>query len=176
LQPRDLANKLANNLVMISVKEAAQALGISPRSVQEKCNKFKVLKVNGQFQITEELLELWLKKSERKTNEAAAQPKPRTEFAKNRAENRALPTWQIIVLCAAVAALVVGLIVWHYNDKIEDKDQRYTDLKESDAKLLKEVRTAAYKTEANLKGQLDSVRLELKTIKSDPRVKRFLKN
>jgi len=161
---------------MISVKEAAQALGISPRSVQEKCNKFKVAKVNGQFQITDELLNTWLQKAERKTNEAAAQPKPRTELAKNRAESRALPTWQIIILCAAVAALVVGLIVWHYNDKIEDKDQRYTDLKESDAKLLKEVRTAAYKTEANLKSQLDSVGRELKTIKSDPRVKRFLKN
>jgi truncated hemoglobin YjbI len=67
---------------MISVKEAAAALGISPRSVQEKCNKFKVVKVNGQFQITQELLDLWLTKAERKTNEAAAQPKPRTELAK----------------------------------------------------------------------------------------------
>ena len=161
---------------MISVKEAAQALGISPRSVQEKCNKFKVAKVNGQFQITDELLNTWLQKAERKTNEAAAQPKPRTEFAKNRAENRALPVWQIVVICAAVAALVVGLIFWHYTDKIKDKDQRYNDLVKADAKLLKEVRAAAYKTEANLKGQLDSVRLELKTIKSDPRVKRFLKN
>jgi hypothetical protein len=160
---------------MISVKEAAQALGISPRSVQEKCNKFKVVKVNGQFHITDELLELWLKKSERKTSEAAAQPKPRTELAKNRAESRVLPTWQTIVLCAAVAALVVGLIVWKYTGDLDKEAQRYTDLKESDAKLLKEVRTAAYKTEANLKSQLDSVGRELKTIKSDPRVKRFLK-
>jgi hypothetical protein len=161
---------------MISVKEAAQALGISPRSVQEKCNKFKVAKVNGQFQITEELLELWLKKSERKTNEAAAQPKPRTELAKSRAENRALPVWQIVVICAAVAALVVGLIVWKYTGDLDKEAQRYTDLKESDAKLLKEVRTAAAKSEAKLQGQLDSVGRELKTIKSDPRVKRFLKN
>jgi hypothetical protein len=98
---------------MISVKEAAAALGISPRSVQEKCNKFKVVKVNGQFQITQELLDLWLTKAERKTNEVAAQPKPRTELAENRAENRALPRWQIVVICAAVAALVVGLIVWN---------------------------------------------------------------
>ena len=160
---------------MISVKEAAAALKISPRSVQEKCNKFKVVKVNGQFQITEELLDLWLTKAERKTNEAAAQPKPRPELAENRAENRALPNWQIVVICAAVAVTIVALIAWHYTDKIEDKDQRYNDLVKADAKLLKEVRAAAYKTEANLKGQLDSVGLELKTIKSDPRVKRFLK-
>ena len=156
---------------MISVKEAAAALGISPRSVQEKCNKFKVAKVNGQFQITQELLDLWLTKAERKTNEAAAQPKPRTELA----ENRALPVWQIVLICAAVAALVVGLIVWKYKGDLEKEAQRYTDRKESDDKLLKEVRAAAYKTEASLKGQLDSVRSELKTIKSDPRVKRFLK-
>jgi hypothetical protein len=168
---------------MISVKEAAAALGISPRSVQEKCNKFKVVKVNGQFQITQELLDLWLTKAERKTNEVAAQPKPRTELAENRAENRALPRWQIVVICAAVAALVVGLIVWKYTGDLEKETQRYTDLKESDDKLLKEVRAAAYKTEANLKVQLDSARSELKTIKdelktikSDPRVKRFLKN
>jgi hypothetical protein len=168
---------------MISVKEAAAALGISPRSVQEKCNKFKVAKVNGQFQITQELLDLWLTKAERKTNEAAAQPKPRTELAKTLAENRALPVWQIVLICAAVAALVVGLIVWKYKGDLEKEAQRYTDRKESDDKLLKEVRAAAYKTEANLKVQLDSARSELKTIKdelktikSDPRVKRFLKN
>ena len=161
---------------MISVKEAAQALGISPRSVQEKCNKFKVAKVNGQFQITDELLNTWLQKAERKTNEAAAQPKPRTEFAKNRAENRALPVWQIVVICAAVAALVVGLIVWKYTGDLDKEAQRYTDLKESDSIVLKEVRTGAAKTEAYLKSQLDSVGRELKTIKSDPRVKRFLKN
>ena len=160
---------------MISVKEAAAALKISPRSVQEKCNKFKVAKANGQFQITQELLDLWLTKAERKTNEAAAQPKPRPELAKNFAENRALPSWQIVLICAAVAALVVGLIVWKYEGDLEKETQRYTDLKESDAKFLKEVRAAAYKTEANLKAQLDSVRSELKTIKSDPRVKRFLK-
>jgi hypothetical protein len=167
---------------MISVKEAAAALGISPRSVQEKCNKFKVVKVNGQFQITQELLDLWLTKAERKTNEAAAQTKPRTELAKNLAENRALPSWQIVLICAAVAALVVGLIVWKYTGDLEKKDQRYNDLVKADDKLLKEVRAAAYKTEANLKVQLDSARSELKTIKdelktikSDPRVKRFLK-
>lgn len=160
---------------MISVKEAARALGISPRSVQEKCNKFKVVKVNGQFQITQELLDLWLTKAERKTNEVAAQPKPRTELAENRAENRALPVWQIVVICAVVAALIVGLIVWKYTGDLENKDQRYNDLVKADAKLLKEVRAAAYKTEVNLKGQLDSVGLELKTIKSDPRIKRFLK-
>jgi len=160
---------------MISVKEAAQALGISPRSVQEKCNKFKVAKVNGQFQITDELLNTWLQKAERKTNEAAAQPKPRTELAKSRAESRVLPTWQIVVICAAVAAAFIGLILWHYTDKIVDKDERYNDLVKADAKLLKEVRTAAAKSEAKLQGQLDSVGRELKTIKSDPRIKRFLK-
>ena len=161
---------------MISVKEAAAALGISPRSVQEKCNKFKVAKVNGQFQITQELLDLWLTKAERKTNEAAAQTKPRPELAKNLAENRALPSWQIVAICVAVAALVVGLIIWKYAGDLEKKDQRYNDLVKADAKFLKEVRAAAYKTEANLKVQLDSARSELKTIKSDPRVKRFLKN
>jgi hypothetical protein len=94
-----------------------------------------------------------------------------------------LPRWQIVLICAAVAALVVGLIVWKYTGDLEKETQRYTDLKESDDKLLKEVRAAAYKTEANLKVQLDSARSELKTIKdelktikSDPRVKRFLKN
>lgn len=160
---------------MNSVKDAARALKISPRSVQEKCNKFKLPKVNGQFSISDEVLNLWLENKKRETNEAQTQPNSRSEAPKIRAENRALPTWQIIVLCAAVAAAFICLIVWHYNDKIEDKDQRYTDLKESDAKLLKEVRTAAAKNEANLKIQLDSVGRELKTIKSDPRVKRFLK-
>jgi hypothetical protein len=156
---------------MNSVKDASRALKISPRSVQEKCNKFKLPKVNGQFSISDEILNLWLENKKRETNEAQTQPNSRSEAPKI----RALPTWQIVVICAAVAALVVGLIFWHYTDKIKDKDQRYNDLVKADAKLLKEVRAAAYKTEANLKSQLDSVGRELKTIKSDPRVKRFLK-
>ena len=161
---------------MNSVKDAARALGISPRSVQEKCNKFKLPKINGQFSISDEVLNLWLENKKRETSEAQTQPNSRNEAPKKLAENRALSSWQIVAICVAVAALIVGLIVWHYTDKLdtlEKTDKAALDKEKAERKADNDDGKAKIQ---ELKTELSEVKDELKTIKSDPRVKRFLKN
>ena len=160
---------------MNSVKDAARALGISPRSVQEKCNKFKLPKVNGQFSISDEVLNLWLENKKRETSEAQTQPNSRNEPPKKLAESRALIKWIFGVSVLLVVLLFCGL-VYHYTDKLDtlektdkaaldkEKAERKDDNNDSKAKIQ------------DLKTELSEVKDELKTIKSDPRVKRFLKN
>jgi hypothetical protein len=160
---------------MNSVKDAARVLKISPRSVQEKCNKFKLPKVNGQFSISDEVLNLWLENKKRETNEAQTQPNSRSEAPKKLAENRALIKWVFGVSILLVVLLFIGLS-YHYTDKIEtiEKTDKVLLDKEKAERKADSIGNEAIKQD--LKTELQEVKDELKTIKSDPRVKRFFKN
>jgi len=44
---------------MYSVNQAAEILNITTRAVQIKCNRHKVPKLQNEFQISEEILNVW---------------------------------------------------------------------------------------------------------------------
>lgn len=53
---------------MYNVKQAAEILRLTTRSIQLKCKKHKVSKIGNEFQITPEILELWKTGSDEKRN------------------------------------------------------------------------------------------------------------
>jgi len=54
---------------MYNVKQAAEILRLSTRSIQLKCKKHKVSKIGNEFQITDEILELWKTGGNERRNE-----------------------------------------------------------------------------------------------------------
>jgi len=54
---------------MYSVNQAAEILNITTRAVQIKCNRHKVPKRQNEFQISEEILNIWKESKNVKRNE-----------------------------------------------------------------------------------------------------------
>jgi len=50
--------------ILIPIKEASRTLNISIRAIQIKCKKQGIVKIGNQYQITDEILNDWIKEQE----------------------------------------------------------------------------------------------------------------
>lgn len=111
---------------MYNVKQAAEILGLSIRSIQLKCKKHKVSKIGNEFQITDEILEMWKKGANEKRNVVQV-------IAKSSRRNvTSLSTFVIVFLI--VLSLGLGVLFYIKLDtqiveanntiKIKDKEHR----------------------------------------------------
>jgi uncharacterized protein HemX len=98
---------------MYNVKQAAEILRLSTRSIQLKCKKHKVSKIGNEFQITDEILELWKTGGNERRNE-------RQVVVKSSQRN---VTSFIRFVIAFLIVLFLGLAVLfyrHLTNEIED--------------------------------------------------------
>jgi uncharacterized protein HemX len=98
---------------MYNVKQAAEILRLSTRSIQLKCKKHKVSKIGNEFQITDEILELWKTGGNERRNE-------RQVIVKSSQRNA---TSFIRFVIAFLIVLFLGLAVLfyrHLTNEIED--------------------------------------------------------
>jgi uncharacterized protein HemX len=98
---------------MYNVKQAAEILRLSTRSIQLKCKKHKVSKIGNEFQITDEILELWKTGGNERRNE-------RQVIVKSSPRN---VTSFIRFVIAFLIVLFLGLAVLfyrHLTNEIED--------------------------------------------------------
>jgi len=121
---------------MYTVKQASEILNISVRGVQLKCKKHKVPKIANEFQITDELLEVWKNGSneQRTTIQVVSKNDKRTTL---RWYNNIPPNFWIIFILILV--IVIGGFL-QYNSNNE---------------LIKEIRSNANKIETDLTKRLN---------------------
>lgn len=121
---------------MYTVKQASEILNISIRGVQLKCKKHKVPKIANEFQITDELLEVWKNgaNEQRTTLQVVSKNDKRTTLR----YNTNIPTnfWIILIL---VLVIIIGGIL---------QSNSYNE-------LIREIRFNANKTETDLKNRLN---------------------
>lgn len=121
---------------MYNVKQAAEILGLSIRSIQLKCKKHKVSKIGNEFQITDEILEMWKNGANEKRNVVQV-------IAKSSRRNvTSLSTFVIVFLI--VLSLGLGVLFYIKLDtqiveanntiKIKDKEHK-TEVKDLTKKL-----------------------------------------
>lgn len=121
---------------MYTVKQASEILNISVRGVQLKCKKHKVPKIANEFQITDEVLEVWKNGSneQRTTIQVVSKKDKRTTL---RWYNNITPNFWIIFILILV--IVIGGFL-QYNSNNE---------------LIQEIRSNAKKIETDLTKRLN---------------------
>jgi len=133
---------------MYTVKQASEILNISIRGVQLKCKKHKVPKVANEFQITDELLEVWKNGSneQRTTIQVVSKNNKRTTL---RWYNNITPNFWIIFILTLV--IVIGGFL------------QYT----SNNKLIDEIRSNAKKIETDLTKRLNKAENKVDSLQKE---------
>jgi hypothetical protein len=133
---------------MYTVKQASEILNISIRGVQLKCKKHKVPKVANEFQITDELLEVWKNGSneQRTTIQVVSKNDKRTTL---RWYNNITPNFWIIFILTLV--IVIGGFL------------QYT----SNNKLINEIRSNAKKIETDLTKRLNKAENKVDSLQKE---------
>ena len=121
---------------MYNVKQAAEILGLSIRSIQLKCKKHKVSKIGNEFQITDEILDMWKNGANEKRNVVQV-------IAKS-SQRKVTSLSTFVIAFLIVLILVVGVFFYinldnqidAANDTIKVKDKEHkTEVKELSKKL-----------------------------------------
>lgn len=96
---------------MYNVKQAADILGLSIRSIQLKCKKHKVSKIGNEFQITDEILEVWKNGANEKRNVIQV-------IAKSSQRNVTSFSTFVISFLVVLILVVSFIIYWRMDNEI----------------------------------------------------------
>ncbi len=96
---------------MYNVKQAADILGLSIRSIQLKCKKHKVSKIGNEFQITDEILEVWKNGVNEKRNAIQV-------IAKSSQRNATSFSTFVISFLVVLILVVSFIIYWRMDNEI----------------------------------------------------------
>jgi DNA-binding transcriptional MerR regulator len=158
---------------MYSVKQAAEILNVTPRAIQLKCKKFKVGKIENEFQISEELINLWKQSKEAKTNEVELTPKTSQRSVKFASHNIPPKTPLFIVPLLLIIALIVSVLL--YFNLTEQIEVSHLELKETKKAHYNEIKTLNKKLD-DARDVIQNQELEIQALKYKDTIRRFIKN
>jgi uncharacterized protein HemX len=158
---------------MYSVKQAAEILNVTPRAIQLKCKKFKVAKIENEFQISEELINLWKQSKEAKANEVEVTPKTSQRSAKFTSHNIPPRTPLFIVAILVVVALILSVLL--YFNLTEQIEASHLELKETKKAHYNEVKTLNKKLD-DARDVIQNQELEIQALKYKDTIRRFIRN
>lgn len=119
---------------MYSVNQAAEILNITTRAVQIKCNRHKVPKRQNEFQISEEILNVWKESKNVKRNEIEVTGKTsRTNSKVFVSERMKLNNTNAVFFILFLLAIVV--LFWN-------QELKYNSAMDSKNEMIKEVRNS----------------------------------
>jgi hypothetical protein len=130
---------------MYSVKQAAEKLNLTPRAIQLKCKKFKVVKIGNEFQITEELLNQWKNAKNEERNEAEVTTKTSQRSSLNTSQNTSHKSIYITIGIATIITLSIALLFYfNLTNQIEtshlelkeEKKIHYNEVKDLNKRLI----------------------------------------
>jgi len=129
---------------MYTVKQASEILNISVRGVQLKCKKHKVPKIANEFQITDELLEVWKNGSneQRTTIQVVSKNDKRTTL---RWYNNITPNFWIIFILTLVI-VIGGFLLYKSNNEFIDEIR--SNAKKIETDLTKRLNKAENKVDS----------------------------
>jgi predicted PurR-regulated permease PerM len=103
--------------MLITVKEAAELLQTSERTIQLKCKRFKVKKIANVYQLTKEIVDQWQTETKTETNRTSQNVTRKTTSSK--------PSFLFIIsiILGAVLTFVVLSYFFDLKDQISTKDK-----------------------------------------------------
>jgi len=158
---------------MYSVKETAKILNVTPRAIQLKCKKFKVVKIGNEFQITEELLNQWKNAKNEERNEVEVTTKTSQRNSQNTSQNTSHKSTFIIIGISAI--VILSIIVLFYFNLTNQIETSHLELKEEKKIHYQEVMELDKKlNDAN--DVINNLELENQHLKDSVKFNRLLKH
>jgi hypothetical protein len=134
---------------MYSVNQAAEILNITTRAVQIKCNRHKVPKRQNEFQISEEILNVWKESKNAKRNEIEVTGKTsRTNGKVFVSERMKLNNTNAVFFMLFLLAIVV--LFWN-------QELKYNSAMDSKNEVVKEVRNSMQQQKENYNRTLNII-------------------
>jgi hypothetical protein len=134
---------------MYSVNQAAEILNITTRAVQIKCNRHKVPKLQNEFQISEEILNVWKEAKNVKRNEIEVTGKTsRTKGKVFVSERMKLNNTNAVFFILFLLAIVV--LFWN-------QELKYNSAMDSKNEMIKEVRNSMQLQKENFNRTLNII-------------------
>lgn len=154
---------------MYSVKQAAEILDITPRAIQLKCKKFKVAKIENEFQINQELIDLWKQSKETKRNEIQVTSKISQRSSQTTSQKT------IYLLIAISVAIVLFIAIVFYFNLTSQIDNSKQELREEKKAHYNEVK-ALNKRLIDANDVIHSQDLEIQALKYKDTLRRIFRN
>jgi hypothetical protein len=158
---------------MYSVKQAAEILNVTPRAIQLKCKKFKVVKIGNEFQITEELLNQWKHAKNEERNEAEVTTKTSQRSSLNTSQNTSHKLTFIIIGISII--VILSIIVLFYFNLTNQIETSHLELKEEKKIHYNEVKDLN-KRLIDANNVINTLEVENQRLKDSIKFTRFLKH